>query len=266
MNALKQLLLRLCRSKLLSGFWWRLHHISKIGLNYYASHLEHTGEMGVLAGLRASSGSADTIVVLDVGANVGQYALAAASTISGKKTIYSFEPASATFRSLVACIELHRLGDCVFPINRGLSSSAGQATLHTSEENSSIASIYELQYPIREFLPHLDEAIELTTIDDFCQTANIDHIHLLKLDVEGYEFAVLQGAARMLKEGRVSIVQFEFGENDIDARVFFRDFWNLLSQSYEIFRIVPDGLVPIKSYTAALEIYATINYLARIKR
>jgi len=61
-------------------------------------------------------------------------------------------------------------------------------------------------------------------------------------------------------------VQFEFGEANIDSRTYFRDFHQLLGTDYDLYRIVPDGLQPLAGYSAELEIFATINYLAELKR
>lgn len=45
-----------------------------------------------------------------------------------------------------------------------------------------------------------------TSLDDFCEVNGIDRIGLIKMDVEGYEQDVLQGAKKMLKEGRIDKV------------------------------------------------------------
>src|SRR6185503_14354274 len=59
------------------------------------------------------------------------------------------------------------------------------------------------------------ESIQVLTIDAFCDREEIYHIHFLKLDVEGHELSVLNGAKRMLDSGKISIIQFEFGPANI---------------------------------------------------
>ena len=68
----------------------------------------------------------------------------------------------------------------------------------------------------------------------FCATEGIEHIHFLKLDVEGHEVAVLRGAQGMLNRGAISMIQFEFGPANIYSRSYFYDFWSLLSDSYDL--------------------------------
>jgi hypothetical protein len=69
----------------------------------------------------------------------------------------------------------------------------------------------------------------------------------------------------MLKGNKIKFIQFEFGGTDIDARVFFRDFYFLLSPKYNIYRILKNGLYPIKVYKESEEIFITTNYLAILK-
>jgi hypothetical protein len=49
------------------------------------------------------------------------------------------------------------------------------------------------------------------------------------LDVEGFELSCLEGGIRHLS--LIKIVQFEFGQIDVDARVFFKDYWNFLAHT-----------------------------------
>ncbi|MGH2882640.1 MAG: FkbM family methyltransferase, partial [Solirubrobacteraceae bacterium] len=85
-------------------------------------------------------------------------------------------------------------------------------------------------------------------------------IDLLKLDIEGAELAALRGAERLLAERRVGLIQFEYGLPGMAARVYLRDFFELLD-GWEIHRIVSDGTVPIR-YHERFEILYTANYLA----
>lgn len=52
--------------------------------------------------------------------------------------------------------------------------------------------------------------VECETLDGLCDRLTIDHIDVLKVDTEGHEMAVLQGAARMLAAHRVQFVYLEF--------------------------------------------------------
>jgi hypothetical protein len=109
------------------------------------------------------------------------------------------------------------------------------------------------------------EEIQINTIDNFCEENNLTQIDFLKLDIEGNEYRALEGALKMLKGNKIKYIQFEFGGTDIDAKVFFRDFYTLLSPQYQIFRILKNGLYPISEYQEIDEVFVTTNYFAQLK-
>jgi FkbM family methyltransferase len=51
--------------------------------------------------------------------------------------------------------------------------------------------------------------VRMVTLDGYCRENGIRHIDLLKIDTEGFEPYVLQGAAEMLTAGRVSLILLE---------------------------------------------------------
>jgi hypothetical protein len=67
----------------------------------------------------------------------------------------------------------------------------------------------------------------------------------------------------MFEDGSIRFVQFEMSAACIDARVFFRDYWETLSQGYSLYRIAAHGLIPIPAYQETQEVFRrATNYLA----
>jgi FkbM family methyltransferase len=239
-------------------FFRMLHKLALKGMNFGGgADYKQSGELWVFEYLKKKI-NRQAGVLFDVGANIGGYTLAASSVLQGWK-IYAFEPAPQTFPRLqqatkeLSDISLHNLG---------LSSQTGEASLNFGEDVTGLASLYD-----RDVLKNANAGkvpIKLDTIDNFCSQNNIDRINFLKLDVEGHELEALKGAKNMLDERSIDFIQFEFGGTDIDARVFLKDFFDLL-ENYRIARVLKDGLEFIK-YEETEEIFTTTNYLAELKQ
>jgi Methyltransferase FkbM domain len=56
----------------------------------------------------------------------------------------------------------------------------------------------------------------VTTLNEFCAAHGIAHVDVLKIDTEGYDLPILQGARGLISAGRIDFVYIEF--NDIMPR------------------------------------------------
>jgi FkbM family methyltransferase len=265
-SLLKKILFRhSTRNPRLQRLWGRLHTLTIFGMNYGGGGaIESSGELHVLSHvIKDALGTIDSPVVFDVGANIGEYSLQVRRHVP-RAMIYAFEPAKKTYQQLVQRLDQT---ESIKLYNFGFSDSEKTAELYSysveGQEASPLSSI-DPRRPtqVLNVQAQSSESIQVVTIDRFCEREGIDQIHFLKLDVEGHELAVLHGAERMLDGGRISIIQFEFGPANIYSRTYFYDFWQLLSSAYDVYRIIPSGIVPIQYYGEHLEIFLTTNYLA----
>jgi len=196
-------------------------------------------------------------IVFDVGANTGDWT-AMALDVNPALHIHCFEPSAAPFHKL----RMRNFAESQVTLNPiGLSASTGEATLHVFADSAGINSLY-----VREGLSARQastEQVRLDTLDAYCQQLEVLHIDLLKLDVEGHELMVLQGATQMLSQGRIRHIQFEYGGTFIDARVLLKDIFKLLtSTGYRLFRIHPSELQFAASYNQQLEDFQYQNWIA----
>ena len=233
--------------------------------------IETSGEVWVLSEVvRPACASVASPVIFDVGANVGDYSLLVHSIIPSAR-IYAFEPAAPVHQQLTGRLSALGNGANVAAFNLGLSDEEKTVDLHSytvEGEAVSLISSIDRRLPTQVVQVEVSdtEKIEVRTLDSFCAAENIERIDFLKLDVEGHEVAVLRGARAMLDRGAISMIQFEFGPANIYSRTYFYDFWSMLSDSYDLFRIVPGGTVPITHYGEHLEVFLTTNYFAVRKR
>lgn len=234
-------------------------------MNYWPpSAVVASGEVVAMRYADNKLDSAETKIIFDVGANLGQFAFAAEKLFSNPKKIFSFEPSPKTFDLLNANLTRDSSSGNFKTINLGLSDSVRSDKLFSPGVGSSVASLHSIPGQIKPDREEFTETIQLTTLDEFCRKNEIKKVDYLKLDIEGHEYFALKGAGEMLKNKKISFIQFEFGQGSMAARIFFRDIVDLLSRDYRLYRLATDGLIPLKSYSSDLEIFDAANYLAEL--
>lgn len=200
--------------------------------------------------------------IFDVGSNKGQFLqLTIENVATDDFRIHCFEPGHETFKMLM---ESSKDDKRITLNNIGLGKEKGKTLLYYDKEGSGLASL------TRRKLNHFNidfsksEDIVIDTIDNYCSENSIDHIHLLKIDIEGHELDALAGAREMFAAKSIDIVTFEFGGCNIDTRTFFQDFWYFFSEAnFTLFRITPSGyMYSLKAYREVYEQFRTINFIA----
>jgi len=144
--------------------------------------------------------------VIDVGANIGQFAVASANLFP-HVIVHSFEPNPD-------CVA--QLKDHVRSLNNilinpfALGDMGGQTSFHVNSHSHS-SSILRLAEKHQDAFPHAREMcaiqVEVSTLDTVFANVDLNPPILLKLDVQGYESKVLQGGSDFLK--RVDYVVLE---------------------------------------------------------
>jgi hypothetical protein len=81
--------------------------------------------------------------------------------------------------------------------------------LYYDRPGSGLSSLYQRRLDHFGIALDKQETVIVDTIDGYCSRNDIDHIDLLKLDVEGHELAALLGASAMLSGGRIDFVSFD---------------------------------------------------------
>src|SRR4051794_16077085 len=195
-----------------------------------------SGETRVVDRMAALSANRDAATILDVGGYQGDYSAAVREAFGPRATVHVFEPNPALFTQVE-----RRFADDpnTFCHEVALSREAGSATLYENEPGSSRGSLEPDSFALFGEPPVSSHHVGVRTLDELATEVGIDRIDLLKLDVEGHEVAVLEGAATLLGEGRIDGVQFEFGEADIASRTFLRDFFQILGDRYAVYRVAP---------------------------
>jgi FkbM family methyltransferase len=184
---------------------------NSVGILKYENEFE-SGEHFFISEVLKDHLKVSNPILLDVGANIGKYSLMLSNEFPNAR-IFSFEPNKNTFDILKGNVK-----DKTECINVGLGSEMKTGKIYTYADGvtSSHASIYSDVFKVfHEAEKIVDINFEMITVEDFCAKKGIKEIDLLKIDTEGNELEVLKGCGKMLSEGRIKIIQFEFGECDV---------------------------------------------------
>jgi FkbM family methyltransferase len=129
-------------------------------------------------------------IVMDVGANVGYYALLASTAVGPDGMVHAFEPIPGNARALTRNVERCGIENVKINVAAVSDGSARELTLYmrAGASNSGWASI--AKSATRENAPITVPAI---TIDEYVQKERLSRVDLVKLDVEGAEANVLRG-------------------------------------------------------------------------
>lgn len=237
----------------------KLHAIGVHGMNYgRVNDMDADGETFTLNYVQQKLTNKNNAVIFDVGANIGNYSVEILKAFdSSKVKIYAIEPSATSFGLLgkkftnKQYISLHKIG---------LGAVNDTLKLYSSQYADVTASLIESKrYGEQDRV----EKVVIKTLDGFCKEQGVKFIDFLKLDVEGYEYPIFKGGTKMLSEGKIKYIQFEFGAGLSNT---FKDFYDLLKNNYHIYRITMDGFYEIKEYDPMYqEIYSPSNFFAVLK-
>jgi FkbM family methyltransferase len=199
-------------------------------------------------------------VVFDVGAHVGGWCEAVLA-INPALEVHAFEPARDSFAALAA----KRLVQ-VKVTNVGLGAAAEARELFSFGADTQLRSLYRregLEDDYKLETPVTGERIALIALDDYCAQHGVERIDYLKIDTEGHDLQVLRGARGMLGRRAIRIIQFEYGQANIESRDLLKDFFAFFRDyPYNLHKIHAEGYSLHLRYNARLDNFQYQNWLA----
>lgn len=197
-------------------------------------------------------------VIFDVGANTGDWSRLALQA-SPLAHIHAFEVVPSTYARLQSALQ-HE--ERVRLVNRGLSDQAGSLAIHHDPAYPALATpVQGFSQEFHGYEPSIAQ-LPVSTGEAYCKEQGVDHIDLLKVDVEGHEPQVLRGFEALLRAGAVDIIQFEYGYVNIDTRFLLKDFYDYLGGlGMRIGKIFPNH-VEFREYRYQHEDFYGPNFLA----
>ncbi len=206
----------------------------------------------------------DGNIVFDVGSYHGEWALEVLKRKAGV-FVHCFEPIKNSY----TCLEKNLLTFHTQIILNGtaLSNLRGPGKFWEYQKCPVLSTRYKRntnemeRFGVAEPIPI---TVAMNTLDYYCYAAKVDHIDFLKIDVEGSEFSVIQGAERLLQEHKIQYIQFEYGGCFVDAEITLEEvFFDLVEFGFSLAKVSPDMQFS-KQFLPEQEDYGYCNYLAKL--
>jgi FkbM family methyltransferase len=187
--------------RLFSGLGFEVHQI-----------VDETGR-DPLQDMRKLATRSSRVVVMDVGANVGQLVLRFRSAFKDP-SIHAFEPGESAFA------ELQRRTSAIPDVHLNhfaLGAQSGSLEL-VENTDSSMSSLLE---PGTDYWGSIKQRrpVKEQTLDEYCAMHRVNEIDILKSDTQGFDLEVLKGANQMLTSRRVHMVFLEITFSDMYKRL-----------------------------------------------
>ena len=194
-------------------------------------------------------------IVIDGGANIGDYSLLINKIIPSCK-VFCFEPVNNTFNTLLSKTKNI---DNINAINKGLYKENCSMNMNVYDSHTH-SSLYEMQKFSNEQLK-TQESI-LVKGDDFLKENSIEKVDFLKIDIEGAEYDALLGFKQSILEGKIRVIQFEYGLKNISTKKLLIDYYEFFENiGYIVGKVFPKT-VEFRKYNYKYEDFLGPNFIA----
>ena len=203
------------------------------------------------------------MICFDVGANIGLYTLLFAKAVGPSGYVHAFEPEPKNYRRLLVNLALNRF-DHVTANQAAVFSKSQTVTLNVYPDSLHAWHSLgrpDLHSPGEMTPPEAQLSVAAVSLDDYCRARGVERIDYLKIDVEGAELDVLNGAESLLARGAIGLIQFEVSLAQVKSlgRATDEIFAFLRARGFRCHLIVADGGLGPEAATAHAD-YA--NYVA----
>ena len=187
--------------------------------------------------------------VIDIGANIGAHALLCSKLVGTEGRVIAFEPMSWANNKLARNVELNP------ELRKNI-------TIERFVVSDKVANKRPVCFRTSWALfgvenPQCSEEVSFVTLDDDARKANINKVNVIKIDVDGFEYKVLQGARNVIYKYRptlalelCSYTLRSVGDNIEDLLAYLKEFgyhiilerdWKSLDDPSQVLDLIPEN-------------------------
>lgn len=192
--------------------------------------------------------------ILDVGSNIGEWTKMARQ-YNPQADIHTFEIIPETYQRMLANITID---DKIHPNGFGL-----------SNYNGILSMVHNLDYPatstfVKNLIVNNSKPVEGIVVkgDDYLRSREIEQVDFLKIDTEGGEESVLKGFEDSLRQGKIKIIQFEYGYICVLTKWLLKDAYEFLRPLGFYLGRLHNGMIEFHEYSIFNETFNGPDYVA----
>lgn len=184
-------------------------------------------------------------VFIDIGANKGDFSLAAAKIVGDKGIVFSFEPEPENYGWIEKSIYLNGYKN-IFLHQIALSSKNGSAPFYLGKKTGWHTLLPDQKRRSKKVIN-----VQIRTLDGLFKEISFNKkINMIKIDVEGSEMMVLQGAEEILKANKDIVLLVDIHPRmGVIAEEVCRF---LISLGFSVFQEKEPFNIPVKDYSSVL--------------
>lgn len=264
---MKSIVLHFLQSNKFFYFWLSVNHFSQVCLNFYrgAAPVNSSGEHNIIKMIIGSCPSLESSTIVDCGANNGLYTDLVLKYSRKLPRVLLFEPTPELFK-LLSAKYINTSNVLLFSV--ALSNSIGESSFIVNNSRSQLNSLLYSSSSVysKPEAENLVSSIKVQTtiLDRVCADLGIGSILLLKVDVEGAESLVLEGASSMILSRKIRYIQLEYSKHSLSL-LSFQLLYAKYSEIYRFSLLCADGLVPILGYSDSFESIQCAIFLMELK-
>ena len=193
---------------------------------------------------------------IDVGASEGTYTHLLLKETKSK--VISFEPFPFSYKKMVK--NLSYFSDrCKF-VNKGVGAKCETKKIYYNEENSDHASFAPEIKKVDYVKNNKSLDVVITSLDDFCKLNNIFEIDLIKIDTEGFEKEVFDGAKETFSKLKPKFIQVEYNWHHLFRNTSLYFFSEKLP-NYNVYQLIYNNMRKIDPKHPYANLYMFSNFV-----
>ncbi len=220
------------------------------------NNFKDNNETGELFFINQVLSKAKPELCIDIGANVGDFSREILLATSAQ--VIAFEPLPMLYDTLVQKTQAFKNRIKIEPC--GVGSKNEHLSIAFNPKATSHASFAREVEKVFYLKNHQRITVPVTTLDTYVEKHNIKSIDLIKIDVEGFENEVFDGARETFQKCRPKFIQIEFNLHQL-FRGTTLNFFSEKIPEYEVYQLLPGGWAKRDPKDPHSNIYAFSNFV-----